>query len=121
KSAARIDPEAFSSLNLISEITIPLWKSCNSSRKGIRDDSTTSTNDRGYATTGIFCKNAGSLRGCSPPSVGTLPLQPCSIDRRTTASIFPVSGQREKGVATDGDHRPVWYQVFLRADASPRL
>ncbi len=90
------DRSELSRFKSILGITIPFRKSCNSSRKGIRDDSISTTDNRGYATCRLFGKNAGSLRRCGPPIVRTLQLQPIPTDRGTTAAVFPVPGQRAK-------------------------
>src|SRR4029450_2209047 len=94
---------------------------CNSSRKGIRDDSTTSTVHRRYAIAWVLCKNSRGLHAGSPSIGGTLPPQSRQAERRGTAAVLSVSGQREEMGACQHDHRAVRDQVLLRADAATRL
>src|SRR5436309_14978590 len=99
-------PDSFVSVSLSGKV-ITLFP------KGDTDVTTTSTDDRGYATAGIFRNNSRGVCPGGPTAVGSRSPRSRQSDRGRTPPVLSLFGQREKVGSLDDDHCAVRDQVLL--------
>src|SRR5438552_11847884 len=96
------------------DLTIP-------TRKENRDDTITSTDDRGYATERSFGKYSATLYRCRQATGQTLSPKPRSTQRTGSAAVLPVSDQRQEGFPIDDHDCFMWRQVSVRENPAPPM